>query len=90
MYDDCTRHHLRVAKSPVHIGPLQQFAWNESRAMQRAYAMQRGWGGGDWVREADSPKPAAADQTRYTFKDLDAARAKSIAMTGADKAATQQ
>ena len=47
-------------------------------------------GGDDWVREADSPKPAAADQTRYTFKDLNAARTKSIAMTGADKAATQQ
>ena len=45
MHDDCTRHHLRVAKSPVHIGPLRRFAWNESRAMQRAYAVQRGWGG---------------------------------------------
>ena len=45
MYDDCTRHQLRVAKSPVHIGPLQQFVWNESRAMQRAYAVQQEWGG---------------------------------------------
>ena len=84
MYDD-TRHHLRVAKSPVHIGPLQQFAWNESRAMQRGWTWRD-----DWVREADSPKPAAADQTRYTFKDLNAARTKSIAMPGADKASTQQ
>ena len=53
--------------------------------------MQRGcMGGNDWVREADSPKPAAAYQTRYTFKDLNDARTKSIAMTGADKASTQQ
>ena len=43
----------------------------------------------EWVREADSPKPAAADQTRYAFKDLDAARTKSIAMMDADKASTQ-
>ena len=49
-----------------------------------------GVGGNDWVREADSPKPAAADQTRYTFKDLTAAWTKSIAMTGADKASTQK
>jgi hypothetical protein len=47
-------------------------------------------GGNDWVREVDSPKPAAADQTRYTFKDLTAAWTKSIAMTGADKASTQK
>jgi len=49
-----------------------------------------GMGGNDWVREVDSPKPAAADQTRYTFKDLTAAWTKSIAMTGADKASTQK
>ena len=59
--------------------------------MQRAYTMQRGWGGITGFRKQIVRNlPQQIRRTRYTFKDLDAARTKSIAMMGADKASTQQ
>ena len=46
----------------------------------------RGAAGGCRGPTTDRPGPVAADQTRYTFKVLNAARTQNIAMVGAAKA----
>ena len=58
--------------------------------MQRAYAMQRGWGGMNGFRKQIVRHLPQRIRSGNPPRNLDAARTKSIAMMGADKTATQQ